>query len=73
MKENNSEKKLSLEDMFSQIEEIIEKMENPKVPLEESFTLYQQGTKSLKACNGMLDEVEKKMQIINADGELEEI
>ena len=62
----------SLEDTFHQIEEIIQHMEKPEVSLDESFKLYQDGIMKLKTCNQMLDEVEKKMQILNSEGELEE-
>ena len=63
---------MKLEEKFLKIEEIIRQMENPKVSLE-SFALYQSGVGKLKECNGMLDEVEKKMQILNADGTLGEM
>lgn len=62
----------SLEDTFRQIEEIIQHMESPTVSLDESFRLYQEGMMKLKNCNQILDEVEKKMQILNSEGELEE-
>lgn len=67
MTENKQE---SLEEKLSQIEAIIRKMEEPEVSLEESFQLYQAGIEQLKNCNQMLDTVEKKMQILNLNGEL---
>ncbi len=66
------EKTVTLEDNFSKIEEIIAKMEEPEIALEDSFALYQNGVQTLKECNQMLDEVEKKMQVLNQEGELEE-
>lgn len=60
----------SLEETFQKIEEIIEKMEEPDITLEDSFTCYQKGMEELKYCNQILDKVEKKMQIIHADGQL---
>ncbi|MDD6057642.1 MAG: exodeoxyribonuclease VII small subunit [Clostridiales bacterium] len=63
----------ALEEMFTQIEEIIQKMENGETSLEESFSFYQKGVETLKACNLLLDEVEKKMQILNADGTVTEM
>lgn len=60
----------TLEGKLSQIEEIIRKMEEPEVSLDESFQLYQAGIEQLKNCNQMLDEVEKKMQVLNQNGEL---
>lgn len=64
-------KTVTLEDNFSKIEEIIAKMEEPEIALEDSFVLYQNGVQILKECNRMLDEVEKKMQVLNQEGELE--
>lgn len=61
---------VTLEAKLAQIEDIIRKMEEPEVSLDESFQLYQAGIEQLKNCNQMLDAVEKKMQILNLNGEL---
>ncbi len=61
-----------LEDLFESIEEVIAKMEEKDVTLEESFNLYQSGIEKLKSCNEILDGVEKKMQMMNAQGELQD-
>lgn len=61
---------VTLEEKLAQIEEIIRKMEEPEVSLDTSFQLYQAGIEHLKDCNQMLDTVEKKMQILNLNGEL---
>lgn len=66
MSEDNT-RKPSLEETFGQIETIISKMEQQEVTLEESFALYQQGVEKLKVCNTLLDEVEKKIQVLDAD------
>lgn len=73
MSEKKETKTPSLEEAFSQIEEIIGQMEQPEVSLDASFQLYQQGIEQLKNCNQLLDEVEKKMQILNADGSVTEM
>ena len=70
--DNQNEKKPTLEEAFTQIETILTQMEEPEISLEEAFALYQQGVLQLKNC-GMLDEVEKKMQILGEDGEIEEM
>ncbi len=62
----------SLEEVLLQIEEIIERMESREITLDESFSLYQEGVEKLKSCNEMLDAVEKKIQILDAEGEPEE-
>ena len=61
---------MTLEAKLAEIEEIIHKMEEPDVSLDASFALYQAGIEQLKDCNQMLDAVEKKMQILNLNGEL---
>lgn len=73
MSEKTKKETPSLEENFLEIEQILEQMDNPEVSLDDSFLLYQQGVKRLKSCNMLLDEVEKKMQILNADGEPEDM
>lgn len=63
-------KEITLEEKLVRIEEIIHKMEDADVSLDASFQLYQAGIEQLKDCNQMLDAVEKKMQILNLNGEL---
>ena len=68
----SSEKAVSLEERFENIEEIIEKMETGDITLDKSFELYKKGLEEIKAANTMLDDIEKAMLIINEDGSLEE-
>lgn len=67
-----SENKITLEERFSHISDILEKMETKDVSLDESFELYKQGISEIKACNEMIDSVEKAMLVLNQNGELEE-
>ena len=39
--------------------------------LEESFVLYQKGIEKLKICNEKIDAVEKKLLILNQEGQYE--
>ena len=71
--DNQNEKKPTLEEAFTRIEAILTQMEEPEISLEESFSLYQQGVLQLTNCGTILDEVEKKMQILGEDGEIEEM
>ena len=73
MSEKVTEQTLTIEEAFAQIESIIEQLEQPEVTLDESFRLYQQGIGQLGACTALLDEVEKKMLVLNAEGELGEM
>lgn len=62
-----SEKKL--EDLFSELEIVMKRLENTDISLEESFQLYQQGMGMLKLCNDKIDSVEKKVLILDEHGE----
>lgn len=72
MSEEQKEQGTSLEEKFSEIELIIGRMEDPQIGLDESFLLYQDGVNKLRECNQMLDTVEKKMQVIREEGQLED-
>ena len=63
-----TEAKESLEEMFEQLDAILENMEDPELSLEHAFTLYEQGMKKIQSCNQKLDTVEKKMLQIAEDG-----
>ncbi len=65
------QKEVSLEETFQELEVILEKMQDREVSLEESFSLYEQGVRKIKFCNEKIDSVEKKMLLLNEQGELE--
>ena len=67
-----AEENKSLEVMFASLEEVIQKMERDEISLEESFSLYQSGMELLKKCNDKIDAVEKKVQILDENGECHE-
>ncbi len=66
------EKQSSLEELMEEIEDILDKMDEKEISLEDSFLLYEEGMKKLKLCNNRIDQVEKKMLVINEEGELQE-
>lgn len=66
------EQSLSLEEAFTQIEEVISRLETEEITLEESFLAYNQGMALLAKCNETIDQVEKKVLKINEDGGLDE-
>ncbi|MDO4322610.1 MAG: exodeoxyribonuclease VII small subunit [Lachnospiraceae bacterium] len=66
------EEELTLEEAFTRLDEMLERLEDRELPLEESFQLYQQGMELLKHCNEKIDTVEKKILIMNGDGGLDE-
>lgn len=62
----------TLEESFEELEGIMEALEKEPASLEESFQLYKKGMDVLKRCHKELDTVEKKMLILNEDGETHE-
>lgn len=66
-KENRND--LTLQEIFTQLDEVIEGMEKEEVSLEESFELYHKGMDMLKLCNDKIDKVEKKMLLLDNEGE----
>lgn len=68
MMEEELQQEETLEVLFGQLDEIIERMEASDVPLETAFALYEQGMRQIHKCNEKLDRVEKKMLVISGDG-----
>ena len=65
----SEKKKENLEEMFKDLEELIGKMENEEITLEQTFDLYNNGMELLKKCNLSIDEVEKKVLVLDENGE----
>ena len=61
-----------LEEAFDQLNQIVDKLESPDISLEESFQIYEKGMRLLKQCNDTIDRVEKKVQVLNSEGGLDE-
>lgn len=56
--------KNSIENNFEALEDIISKMQSGDTTLEQSFDLYNKGLELVKSCNGQIEEIEKKIEII---------
>lgn len=65
-------RKLSIEESFDYLDEVIGKMEDDDITLEESFSLYEKGMKVLKEASVAIDEVEKKVKLIDDEGKTED-
>lgn len=63
---------LTLEESFQKLDEMLLALESRDISLEESFATYQKGMELLKSCNEKIDRVEKKMLILNEEGEADE-
>lgn len=67
-----AKKEQTLEEIFTELEDVIKTMEQGDVSLEESFGLYHKGIDMLKECSGKIDKVEKKMLVLDQEGETHE-
>ena len=57
---------------FLRLDEIIQKLEKKDTTLEDSFLGYQEGIELIKFCNQQIDTVEKKILVLNEEGEADE-
>ena len=60
---------ITLDEAFLALDGIIEALESHEITLEESFQKYKQGMELVKTCSEKIDVVEKKVLILNEDGE----
>jgi len=63
---------ITLEEAFVSLEQTIEALESREISLENSFQKYQEGMELVKQCNEKIDTVEKKMLVLNDNGETDE-
>lgn len=68
-KKVSADQEPSLEELFEGLDKVVARLEVEEVTLEESFQLYQKGMEMLKKCNETIDTVEKKVQILDEDGD----
>ena len=70
-----SEKTKSFEQSIARLDEIVRLLEKGEAPLEQSLTLFEEGTALIKNCGKMLDKAEQKVVMLKkgADGEPEEL
>ena len=71
-KDKKIQENATLEELFVQLEDAIRKMENEDISLEDSFSLYHKGMDMLKLCNEKIDKVEKKMLVLDEEGDAHE-
>jgi len=65
--------KKTFAEAIEQLERIVDEIEAGKVSLEESIEKYAEGIKLVKQCQAILDQAEKKIQLLaeGAEGKLE--
>ena len=70
-KKAEEQEQRSLEENFSELEELIGQLEAEDISLEDAFTAYSKGMNVLKQCNEQIDRVEKQVMKLNEEGGLE--
>lgn len=64
-----AEKKLNFEQAMDRLEEIVRQLERGDAPLEESLSLFEEGTRLVKMCSTKLDRAEQKVRKLLAGSE----
>jgi exodeoxyribonuclease VII small subunit len=67
-----TEETLTYEEALTQLEEIVTRLEDGNLPLQETLDLYAAGQELLTLCSDLLDNAELRLQElqVNDDGEL---
>ncbi|MEG0855023.1 MAG: exodeoxyribonuclease VII small subunit [Terrisporobacter sp.] len=60
--------KLTYEEAYEKLEEILRKLESKNTSLDESLSLYEEGIKLFKHCNKLLEDAEFKISKFNKMG-----
>lgn len=64
-------KELKFEQAVQRLEEIVQKLEQGNIPIDESLNLFEEGVKLSRLCNNKLEEIERKIEILTKEnGEL---
>lgn len=64
---NNDVKKMPFEPAIEELESIVRRLEEGKVPLEESVTIYERGEALKKRCEDLLRQAEARVEKITLD------
>ncbi|MCX8043247.1 MAG: exodeoxyribonuclease VII small subunit [Desulfobacterota bacterium] len=59
--------KKKFEDALAELEAIVRRLEDEKLPLEEAISLFEEGMKLSRFCSAKLEEAEKKVAVLLKD------
>jgi exodeoxyribonuclease VII small subunit len=60
-------KEKAFEEALRELEEIVNRLEQGEIPLEEALQLFEQGVKLSRFCHTKLDEAQKRVEIVLKD------
>lgn len=58
---------LSFEKALEELEELVHRMEDGRLPLEESLAAYQRGAELIKFCEGKLSAAQARIAVLDGD------
>ena len=61
-----------LDELLDEVESCIRQLEDPDIPLEDAFRYYEAGVGMLRRCHEKVSALAQKMQVITAQGTLED-
>jgi exodeoxyribonuclease VII small subunit len=64
-KQNNNISKLSFEEAIKQLTDIVSKIEQGQIPLQDSLNQYERGMALIKHCREILQKAEKRIEKIS--------
>ena len=64
-----TEIKMKFEEAMKRLEEIVEKLESGDIELEKSIELYEEGIRLSEFLNTKLEEVKKKIEVVEKSGD----
>ncbi|MBN2131833.1 MAG: exodeoxyribonuclease VII small subunit, partial [Sedimentisphaerales bacterium] len=62
-------KKLNFEESIKQLKEIVERIEQGQIPLQDSLEQYEEGMALINHCRGILQKAEKRIEKISKEQE----
>ena len=62
--ENDGKPRASFEEALGRLEEVVEKLQQGAIPLEDAIGLFEEGVHLLGMCSNKLDEAEKRVEIL---------
>ena len=67
-----SGEELTLEEAFERLDEMMEALEDRETSLDDSFLIYQKGMELIRQCGNKIDLVEKKVLVMDEEGDISE-
>ena len=63
----NNMAKNNIEQNFEKLDELLEKMQDENVSLDESFEMYKEGIEIVKDSNEQIDKIEKQIEVLEEE------